>query len=462
MQVGFDKRWFLIGLISLTQLVCILGVGSIALRGIESRIQDLAYSRALDENAKVLLSVAQQIRRQGLVDFRSESADWNALQNLVAAIRLPNDGLVSVIRATDGQVLCHPAIRGGNKRGETLFGRRSIMDFGNDARGIAEMNGRKVLLAVHALEDLGLLIQAYQDEEILRGSIREELAPFRTVGLASALALTLLTAAVSVVIVRRYDNRLESLNRHLEHKVHDRSTALMKTRNAVIFGLAKLAESRDNDTGKHLERIRKYVTLLAQKLKTTHGLSLQHVEDLAFASSLHDIGKVGIPDAILLKRGPLTPEERKVIEQHAEIGGRCLEAIQRQLGNDDFLELAKLIAFTHHERWDGNGYPFGLAKDKIPLVGRIVAVADVYDALTTKRPYKRAFPHEEAYQLIVSGSGTQFDPDVVAAFVHKADEFAQIATELSDVRDESDGPSEGGVMLSEMMPAATGDLVSSS
>ena len=168
---------------------------------------------------------------------------------------------------------------------------------------------------------------------------------------------------------------------------------------------------------------------MAQKLKSSHGLSVQHVEDLAFASSLHDIGKVGIPDAILLKRGPLTPEERKVIEQHAEIGGRCLEAIQHQLGNDDFLELAKLIAFTHHERWDGDGYPFGLSKDKIPLAGRIVAVADVYDALTTKRPYKRAFPHEEAYQLIVSGAGTQFDPDVVAAFVHNADEFAQIATD---------------------------------
>lgn len=468
MQVGFDKRWFLIGLISLTQLVGILGLGSIALRGLELRIRDRAYQRALDDNAKVLVAVSKQIRRQGLRNFEAPSNDLQALQNLIGAIRLPHDGLVSVARLTDGRIICHPAFQRGADHVDASFGKAALptADGGfqfktveHDACGMAEIDGRKVLWTALVLEDLGIVVQAYQDEEVLRAAVREELAPMRSIGLISAMTLALLTAAVSVVIVRRYDHRLETINRRLEHKVHDRSTALMKTRNAVIFGLAKLAESRDNDTGKHLERIRKYVTLLALKLKTSHALSNEQVEDLAFASSLHDIGKVGIPDAILLKRGPLTTEERVIIERHADIGGRCLEAIQRQLGNDDFLELAKLIAFTHHERWDGTGYPFGLSKERIPLAGRIVAVADVYDALTTKRPYKRAFPHEEAYQMIVSGAGTQFDPDVVAAFVHKADEFAQIATDLSDVR-EDDGLEGSGGILNEMCPVTAADLVS--
>jgi putative two-component system response regulator len=252
------------------------------------------------------------------------------------------------------------------------------------------------------------------------------------IGLASALALTLLTVTVSIVILRGYDNRLEQINRRLEHKVYDRSTALMKTRNAVIFGLAKLAESRDNDTGKHLERIRKYVVLLGRELTRQYRLSDQFVEDLAFASSLHDIGKVGIPDSILLKPGSLTRDERQIIETHATIGGRCLEAIQRRLGNDDFLEMAKVIAYAHHERWDGEGYPFGIAEDNIPVAARIVAVADVYDALTTKRPYKRAFPHKEAYTMIVSGSASQFDPEVVKAFMAREADFSRIAEELSD------------------------------
>ena len=159
MQVGIDKRWFLIGLISLTQLVCILGVGSIALRGIESRIQDHAYERAFDENAKVLLSVSKQIRRQGLRNFEPESADWNALQNVVAAIRLPNDGLVSVIRATDGQLVCHPAFRSSYQKlpetcGGTIIrsddGTCHILDLAYDSCGSAEIDDRKVLLAVHA------------------------------------------------------------------------------------------------------------------------------------------------------------------------------------------------------------------------------------------------------------------------------------------------------------------------
>ena len=302
-----------------------------------------------------------------------------------------------------GRLVCHPEIR----HDKSLFVQRpgravlrneagdtQILDLESGGAGWTQMGDNTQLIAVAKIPALNLHVLVQQDQAAMHAAVLHQIEPFRAVGLASALALTLLTAAASLVILRRYDNRLEQINRRLEHKVYDRSTALMKTRNAVIFGLAKLAESRDNDTGKHLERIRQYVTLLARKLGKTYHLSDKFVEDLAFASSLHDIGKVGIPDAILLKRGPLTPAERKIIETHAALGGRCLEAIQRRLGNDDFLEMAKVIAYAHHERWDGQGYPFGIAEDSIPVAARIVAVADVYDALTTKRPYKRAFPME--------------------------------------------------------------------
>ena len=207
----------------------------------------------------------------------------------------------------------------------------------------------------------------------------------------------------------------------------------MKTRDAVIFGLAKLAESRDDDTGEHLERIQAYVAVLGRELC---GIYPQIDDDtvamLALTSSLHDIGKVGIPDAVLLKPGGLDDRERAIIEKHPLIGGDCLLAIKRRLGEDDFLEIACEIALAHHERWDGGGYPFGLTGDVIPLSARIVAVADVYDALTTKRVYKEAMSHDQAREIIDKGSGIHFDPDIVAAFLTRQEDFRRLAHGLDD------------------------------
>lgn len=147
-----------------------------------------------------------------------------------------------------------------------------------------------------------------------------------------------------------------------------------------------------------------------------------------------DIGKVGIPDAILLKPGPLTPQERQIMQRHAQIGGDCLDAIAQRLGEDDSLDMARTIAYAHHERWDGAGYPRGLREEAIPLSARLVALADVYDALTTERVYKKAMSHLEAKATIVAGSGSQFDPDVVAAFLAREAEFQQIAEAHSGPR----------------------------
>jgi putative two-component system response regulator len=240
--------------------------------------------------------------------------------------------------------------------------------------------------------------------------------------------------------------RLTGCNQRLEQLVKMRTKSLVKTRNAIIFGLAKLAESRDTDTGEHLDRIRRYVTLLAERLaKHYRSIDGDFISNLAFASSLHDIGKVGIPDAVLLKPGKLNPEERKIIEQHSVIGRKCLEAIQEQLGNDDFLEMARMIADSHHERWDGAGYPRRLEGDEIPLAARIVALADVYDALTSKRPYKEAMSHTKATEIILHGKGSHFDPRIVAAFLASIEEFERIANDHG----QGDGPSQSkpGVLV---------------
>ena len=213
----------------------------------------------------------------------------------------------------------------------------------------------------------------------------------------------------------------------MEHQVHERTRSLVRTRDAVIFGLAKLSESRDKETGEHLERIRSYVSILATELaKTNPEIDHRYVADLAVASSLHDIGKVGIPDSVLLKPGPLSPNERHAMELHTVLGSECLAAIQKKLGEDDFLELAQQIAAGHHENWDGSGYPHGLQGKRIPLAARIVALADVYDALTSDRPYKGPVGHLEAREWIVTRYAQQFDPAVVEAFIAREADFERV------------------------------------
>lgn len=199
-------------------------------------------------------------------------------------------------------------------------------------------------------------------------------------------------------------------------QVAERKAESVNARNTLIFALAKLAESRDTDTGQHLERIAAYSRVLAEQLRATMPeLTDEWILNLQLASSLHDIGKVGIPDAVLLKPGKLTPEERLEIERHPGIGAEALRAILARQPDDELLRMAKNIAECHHERWDGNGYPAKVRGPEIPLEARIVSVADVYDALTSKRVYKPAMAHGEAVRLIVNGKGTQFDPLVVDA-----------------------------------------------
>jgi response regulator RpfG family c-di-GMP phosphodiesterase len=225
-----------------------------------------------------------------------------------------------------------------------------------------------------------------------------------------------------------------SERKRLERDLLESFNNVQNARTATILGLAKLAEYRDKETGSHLERMREYGFILAQEMAKMKPyreyITPEYINDIYNSAILHDIGKVGIPDAILLKPGKLTPEEFEIIKTHATLGGDALRAIEAQIPGQTFLTLSKEIAYYHHEKWDGSGYPKGLRGEHIPLSARIIALADVYDALTSKRTYKEAFSHEKALNIIVKNRGTHFAPDVVDAFLVHQETFQRIREEL--------------------------------
>ncbi|RZT76339.1 putative two-component system response regulator [Azospira oryzae] len=243
---------------------------------------------------------------------------------------------------------------------------------------------------------------------------------------------------------------LRDQNGYLEGEVSRRMRENDLIKDVSLNALALLAEKRDNETGNHLYRTQAYVEALMQQLQDhprfRHALSAAQRQLIAKAAPLHDIGKVGIPDQILLKPARLTPEEFEIMKTHSLIGAEAIEAaIERVVGGDrarldelqgntplDFLVVARHIALGHHEKWDGSGYPQGLRGDAIPIPARLMALADVFDALTCKRHYKKAFPLEQAVALLVEGRGTHFDPDVVDAFLAIQDRFADIAQRYAD------------------------------
>ncbi len=216
----------------------------------------------------------------------------------------------------------------------------------------------------------------------------------------------------------------------LERKLQESFQQIRETQSGAVLGFARLTEYRDLDNSRHLERIREYTRVLATGLAIlppyADYITPDYIEDLCLSSVLHDVGKMGLDEAVLRKTGRLSPEEFEKIKMHARLGGEALRAVDRELKRESFLSIGKEIALSHHERWDGSGYPDGLAGEDIPLSARIVALADVYDALTSKRSYKGTLPHEEAVRVIVSERGTHFDPDVVDVFVSNRETFKRI------------------------------------
>jgi HD-GYP domain-containing protein (c-di-GMP phosphodiesterase class II) len=230
----------------------------------------------------------------------------------------------------------------------------------------------------------------------------------------------------------------------------ERTALLQRTQDVTILSLASLAETRDNETGAHILRTQRYVRALAMRLRDhprfRADLGDEAIELIYKSAPLHDVGKVGIPDAILLKPGKLTDEEWAVMRTHPQLGALSLQTAEVELGSNSFLRHAREIALTHHEKWDGSGYPAGLVGEAIPVSGRLMAVADVYDALITKRVYKPAWSHEQAAQTVRDGAGSHFDPAVVEAFIAAEDEFRSIARQFSDALYESAAQPQVAVM----------------
>src|SRR5579863_9174295 len=256
----------------------------------------------------------------------------------------------------------------------------------------------------------------------------------------------LLARIRNVLTVKAYQDRLCRYSEELESAVRQRTADLAASRLEVIECLARAAEFRDDDTGQHIVRVGRYARIIGEEL----CLPAAQLEFLEPAAQLHDVGKIGIPDAVLLKPGRLTPQEFEMMQKHCGFGKKIVdcppvhenelirghaEMGARILGvaRSPILAMARRIAMTHHEHWDGSGYPLGLAGEDIPIEGRITAVADVFDALSSKRVYKPAYPLEKCFAILTEARGAQFDPQVVDAFFARRDEIVRVQIDCADV-----------------------------
>lgn len=392
-----NKRWMLVLLVAAGQLALLIP-GTLWLASwLNHASRDIVEQRLNAATTRHVLQIADLIKDLDLHDLAEGSEDRSRLKNLISRTGRPYGAFLVVTRSEGGQILAIPE----NGSGELLLADKSLTP-----------------IAVRDLQELGISIRAMPYVADVENLVAQFSDYVRRIILALLIAIVGGSSILTYLIVRRYENRLARINADLEAQVEKRSRELVKSRNAVIFGLAMLAEARDGETGQHLERIRVYVRMLGDELLSSHPeVNEEFVTTIEETSALHDIGKVGVPDSVLLNPDELTAEERKIMMKHPLIGFDTMLAVKRRWGDDQFLITACEICFAHHERFDGKGYPFGLEGDSIPLSARIVALADVYDALTTQRVYKDAMPHEHARQYIVREAGGHFDPVIVEAFI---------------------------------------------
>jgi len=234
------------------------------------------------------------------------------------------------------------------------------------------------------------------------------------------------------LLVEAQKRELIHYNNNLLDMVETKTRAVVELQSAVLETIAELVESRDDITGGHIERTQRYLRVLLDA-SIKHGAYKEEISSwniglVLQSAQLHDVGKIVVSDTILQKPGKLTEKEFAKVKEHAEFGVKVIEKIKKSTTEHAFLEYASILAATHHEKWDGSGYPLGLQGEDIPLLGRLMAIADVYDALVSERPYKEAFTHREAVRIILAGRGTQFDPVLVDLFLSVSNEFYAIAT----------------------------------
>ena len=304
------------------------------------------------------------------------------------------------------------------------------------------MDGLELLGQLHALDGGGppvIIVTGLQDHTLKRRALDLGAADLLDKPLG---AEDLVARLRSVLRIRHYQEALQTQNDLLESKVRERTQALEKSNKETVMSLARAAEYRDEDTGGHVFRVSQYCKPIAKKI----GMSEEEIETIFIASALHDLGKIGIPDRVLLKPGKLTGEEWDIVKQHCTIGAGILRRdhpVNRMLtsasgaprseaaaGRNPLLHAAAMIVLSHHEKWDGSGYPHRLAGDQIPLEARIVALVDVYDALSTHRPYRAAMTEAASIQIIRDGVGSHFDPLVHRVFEESLEEIRQVRADF--------------------------------
>jgi len=243
------------------------------------------------------------------------------------------------------------------------------------------------------------------------------------------------------LLLKRLEVHFELINynNRLQEMVDVRTKSVVKLKNAILKTMVELVERRDYTTGGHIERTTKYLKILLSAMLSKNlqkeKISSWDKDLLLYSAQLHDVGKIAIKDNILQKPGKLTPEEFEEIKMHTVVGEEVIEELKKESEDKEFLEYAGIFAATHHEKWDGSGYPKGLKGEEIPLQGRLLAIADVYDALTSERPYKKAFTHKEAVDIIAKGKGTHFDPVLLDLFLSVSDEFMSVKEVKSETEE---------------------------
>ncbi|HTY24858.1 MAG TPA: HD domain-containing phosphohydrolase [Desulfomonilaceae bacterium] len=304
------------------------------------------------------------------------------------------------------------------------------------------MDGLQVLHSVREMDECVpvILVTGHGDLNNALKALRRGAYDFLLKPINPEILLNTVVTGVEHCRLKRFE---KDYRRILEQQVEARTKDLMQSyetiqriQEASIFALAKLAESRDDETGLHLKRLQAYCKALCQQLQSRSLyrdlMTDDFIDNIVRSSVLHDIGKVAIPDDILFSSDKFAMDEFEIMKQHSVYGGKALEEAAFEVGGDEnYLSMGKDVAYYHHEHWDGNGYPFGLRGEEIPLAARIVSLADVYDALTTQRRYREACTHEEAIQAIVNGRGTQFDPEIVDALLQVEKKFHRIHEQLS-------------------------------
>jgi response regulator RpfG family c-di-GMP phosphodiesterase len=445
------RRQLLVLLLIVSQLGCMSFGVLWASKWLGSAFNEFMVRTSAAQSRSTVYQLARRISERDLKNVDPGTTGWTLLQSLCERMEPPRQGFIAIVHRSTGAMICHSGLKDDpslmrkfpgrsvlvNKEGVAPLvdaARRAEIKNKSAAIGEVEVAGQLYLATCLSVPKLNAVLVAYQSQTGIDQSVAELVTPVMQVGFILTVAVTGANSLLTVFLVKRFDNTLSTLSGSVEREVDRRTLALTRSRNAVVFGLAKLAESRDKDAGQHLERVRTYVTILASEMAKHHPeIDHHYVANLAIASALHDIGKMGVPDGVILKLGRLTPAERRAMQMHTVLGGECLASVERMFGDhDSFLDLGREIAVAHHEQWDGSGYPQGLQGKQIPLSARIVALADVYDALTSNRAYRPSVAHAEAREWIVSNYGSQFDPEVVEAFVAREQDFAKISQLVSE------------------------------